>query len=183
VKVTETALPGVVLIDPRVFEDERGFFLETFQRARYEDALGVPLDFVQDNHSRSRRGVLRGLHLQPRHPQAKLVRCVRGEIFDVAVDVDPDSPHCGKVVSAVLSEDNKRQIFIPAGYAHGFVVLSEQADVEYKCIGHYHPDDESGLRWDDPEVAIEWPVTAPIVSAKDRELPTLAEIREGAHRR
>jgi dTDP-4-dehydrorhamnose 3,5-epimerase len=180
VKVTQTALPGVVLIEPRVFEDERGFFLETFQKARYEEALGIPLEFVQDNHSRSARGVLRGLHLQARHPQSKLVRCVRGEVFDVAVDVDPQSPDFGHWVSATLSEQNKHQLFIRAGYAHGFVVLSDYADFEYKCIGYYQPNDESGLRWDDPDVAIDWPIAEPLVSAKDRDLPTLRDIRDGA---
>jgi dTDP-4-dehydrorhamnose 3,5-epimerase len=179
-KVTPTALPGVVLIEPRVLEDPRGFFLETFQKARYEEALGMPLDFVQDNHSRSKQGVLRGLHFQVNHPQAKLLRVVRGEIFDVAVDVDPHSPHFAKWASAVLSEDNKHQFFVPAGYAHGFVVLSEVADLEYKCIGYYMPDDESGVRWNDPEVGIDWPVAEPLLSDKDLRLPTLAEIRERA---
>jgi dTDP-4-dehydrorhamnose 3,5-epimerase len=182
-KVTETALPGVVLIEPRVFEDERGFFLETFQRERYEQALDQPLEFVQDNHSRSRRGVLRGLHLQVNHPQAKLLRVVRGEIFDVAVDVNPASPTFGRWVGAVLSEDNKHQFFVPAGYAHGFQVLSDVADLEYKCIGYYEPGDESGLIWNDPEVAIDWPLADPILSPKDQALPTLAQIRDGSHRR
>jgi dTDP-4-dehydrorhamnose 3,5-epimerase len=182
-RVRETALRGVMLIEPRVFEDERGFFLETFQRARYEEALGVPLEFVQDNHSRSRKGVLRGLHLQVRHPQAKLVRVVRGAVFDVVADVDPASTSFGRWIGAELSEQNKNQLFIPAGYAHGFVVLSDVADFEYKCIGYYRPDDESGLVWNDPHVAIEWPVEDPQVSPKDAALPTLADIRAGAHAR
>jgi dTDP-4-dehydrorhamnose 3,5-epimerase len=179
-KVTELALPGVTLIEPRVFEDERGFFLEAFQRARYEEALGVSLEFVQDNHSRSAHGVLRGLHFQVEHPQAKLVRVVRGSVFDVAVDVDPRSPHFGQWISAVLSEDNKHQLFIPAGYAHGFLVLSDFADFEYKCAGYYRPHDESGLLWNDPDVSIEWPLSHPMISSKDRELPTLARLAAGA---
>ncbi|MCC5887205.1 MAG: dTDP-4-dehydrorhamnose 3,5-epimerase [Gammaproteobacteria bacterium] len=179
-KVTETRLPGVVLIEPKVHEDARGFFLETFQRQRYEEALGRSLDFVQDNHSRSRKGVLRGLHTQRRHPQDKLLRAVRGAVFDVAVDIDPDSPTFGQYASALLTEDNKHQLFVPAGYAHGFQVLSEVADLEYKCIGYYRPEDESGLIWNDPEVAIDWPLREPILSEKDQRLPTLAEIREAA---
>jgi len=176
-KVTETALPGVVLIEPRVHADERGFFLETYQRDRYEAALGRTLEFTQDNHSRSRQGVLRGLHLQRRQPQAKLLRVVRGEVFDVAVDVDPASPTFGRWVSAVLTEDNMHQLFVPEGYAHGFQVLSEIADLEYKCIGPYVPDDESGLLWNDAEVGIAWPLPEPLLSAKDQCLPTLADWR------
>jgi dTDP-4-dehydrorhamnose 3,5-epimerase len=182
-KVTATDLPGVLLIEPRVFADERGFFLETFQRERYEEALGRPLDFVQDNHSRSVHGVLRGLHFQVNHPQAKLVRVVHGVVFDVAVDVDPRSPHFGHWVGATLSEENKHQLFIPEGYAHGFVVLSDFADFEYKCIGYYWPDDESGLVWNDADVGIDWPIAEPIVSAKDQELPTLTELARGSQGR
>ena len=179
-KVTETQLPGVVLIEPKVHEDARGFFLETFQRKRYEEALGRSLEFVQDNHSRSGKGVLRGLHTQRQHPQDKLLRVVRGEVFDVAVDIDPASPTFGQWASAILSEDNKHQFFVPAGYAHGFQVLSDVADLEYKCIGYYAPEDESGLIWNDAEVAVDWPLADPILSEKDRRLPTLAEIRQGA---
>lgn len=176
-KVFDTALPGVKLIKPQVFGDERGFFLETYQQQRYEEALGMALDFVQDNHSRSAQGVLRGLHLQLNHPQAKLVRVVRGEVFDVAADINPESASCGTWVGVHLSEENKHQLFIPAGYAHGFQVLSESADFEYKCIGYYDPEDEGGVIWNDPELAIDWPVATPVVSPKDQALPTLAEFR------
>lgn len=179
-KVTATRLPGVMLIEPKVFGDERGFFLETFQKQRYEEALGMPLDFVQDNHSRSARGVLRGLHLQRTQPQAKLVRVVQGEVFDVAVDVDPTSEHFGAWVGVTLSAENKHQLFIPKGYAHGFQVVSESADFEYKCIGYYHPEDEGGALWNDPELAIPWPIAEATVSAKDQALPTLAQIREAS---
>ncbi len=178
--VLQTALPGVVIIEPVVHRDCRGFFLESFQRARYEQALGMTLDFTQDNHSRSARGVLRGLHLQKRYPQAKLLRVVRGRVFDVAVDVDPQSSTCGRWVGVELSEDNCRQLFVPAGYAHGFQVLSQIADLEYKCIGDYRPDDEGGLIWNDPDVAIDWPLADPILSDKDRALPSLAAIRQQA---
>ena len=181
-KVIETALPGVVLIQPKVHIDARGFFLETFQRERYESALGRTLDFTQDNHSRSHQGVLRGLHLQRRHPQAKLLRVTRGAVFDVAVDVDPASPTFGRWASAILSDDNMHQFFVPEGYAHGFQVLSEIVDLEYKCIGNYAPDDESGLIWNDPEVAIDWPLPEPLLSAKDQHLPTLADWRRQGSR-
>lgn len=174
--VIETRLPGVAIIEPRVVGDERGFFLETFQASRYEQAVGVSLSFVQDNHSRSRRGVLRGLHAQLRHPQGKLVRAARGEVFDVAADIDPASATYGKWVGTVLSDINHRQLWIPPGYAHGFLVLSEVADFEYKCTDYYHPDDEIGVIWNDPAIGIEWPLDTPILSAKDRALPALSEL-------
>ncbi|MGE0622657.1 MAG: dTDP-4-dehydrorhamnose 3,5-epimerase [Pseudomonadales bacterium] len=175
--VTPTSLPGVVLIEPRVFGDERGFFLETYQQRRYEDALGRRLDFVQDNHSRSGRGVLRGLHFQIAHPQAKLVRVVRGEVFDVAADVNPESETFGRWVGFHLSESNHQQLFVPEGYAHGFQVLSDTADFEYKCVGYYRPEDEGGVVWNDPDLAIDWPLADPIVSDKDQRLPTLGSLR------
>lgn len=175
-KVLETNLPGVRLIEPYVFGDERGYFLETFNARRYEKALGQQLDFVQDNLSRSARGVLRGMHLQIKKPQAKLVRVVHGEVFDVALDVDPQSPSFGKWVGEVLTAENQRQLFIPKGYAHGFQVLSEYALFEYKCIGYYEPSDEGGVVWDDPDAGIEWPIADPVLSEKDRQLPTLAEL-------
>jgi dTDP-4-dehydrorhamnose 3,5-epimerase len=176
VKVTRTALPGVVLIEPTVHGDERGFFVETFQAERYLAAAGIDHRFVQDNHSRSRRGVLRGLHLQTARPQGKLVRVARGEVFDVAADVDPKSPTFGRWVGAALSDVNQHQLWIPPGYAHGYVVVSEVADFEYKCTDYYDPKAEAGVIWNDPQLAVDWPIAEPTLSAKDRALPTLAEI-------
>lgn len=178
--VEETRLPGVRIIQPTVHGDERGFFVETFQAERYRELAGIDLPFVQDNHSRSRRGILRGLHAQRRHPQGKLVRVARGEVFDVAADIDPSSATFGQWVGVVLSDTNMRQLWIPPGYAHGFVVVSETADFEYKCTAYYHPEDETGVRWDDPDLAVDWPIEQPLLSAKDRALPSLAEIQ--AHR-
>lgn len=174
---TETRLPGVVIIEPRVTGDDRGFFLETFQAERYARQIGITLPFVQDNHSRSRYGVLRGLHAQRRHPQGKLVRVARGEVFDVAVDIDPASKSFGQWTGTVLSDSNHRQMWIPPGYAHGFLVLSEIADFEYKCTDYYRPDDEIGVIWNDPDIGIEWPFDDPSLSAKDRALPLLGELR------
>jgi dTDP-4-dehydrorhamnose 3,5-epimerase len=176
VKVIETRLPGVRIIEPRVFGDERGFFQETFQVERYRSEAGIDLAFVQDNHSRSTRGVLRGLHAQRRHPQGKLVRVARGEVFDVAVDIDPGSATFGQWVGTVLSDANARQLWIPPGYAHGFVVLSELADFEYKCTDFYHPDDEIGVVWNDSDIGIDWPIAEPLVSDKDRRLPSLRNL-------
>ncbi len=175
-KVFDTKLPGVRIIEPEVHLDERGFFLESYQQVRYEDALGRDLPFVQDNHSRSTKGVLRGLHLQCKYPQAKLVRVVQGEVFDVAADVDPSSETFGQWVGVALDGHSKRQLFIPEGYAHGFLVLSDNADFEYKCIGYYRPDDQSGVRWNDPDLAVSWPISNPIVSEKDLQLPFLKEL-------
>ena len=177
--VTETALDGVLIIEPTVFGDHRGFFKETFQLERYADA-GMALPFVQDNHSRSQRGVLRGLHLQKTRPQGKLVSCSLGAVYDVAVDVDPASETFGIYVGIELSGENHRLFWIPLGYAHGFCVLSETADFQYKCTDLYVPKDEGGLIWNDPEVAIEWPVEKPSLSEKDQQLPTLNDIRRGA---
>ena len=176
-KITETRLPGVLVIEPNVYGDERGFFVETFQVGRYRDLAGIDLPFVQDNHSRSRYGVLRGMHAQRNHPQGKLVRVARGEVFDVALDIDPDSATFGQWAGATLSATNGRQMWVPPGYAHGFVVLSEVADFEYKCTDYYHPDDEYGVIWNDPDAAITWPIDDPILSDKDTALPTLAELR------
>ncbi|HEY2027575.1 MAG TPA: dTDP-4-dehydrorhamnose 3,5-epimerase [Myxococcales bacterium] len=172
-KFTETALPGVILIEPDVFHDPRGFFLETFQARRYRDN-GVPYDFVQDNHSRSSRGTLRGLHAQRERPQGKLVRVLRGVIFDVAVDIRKGSPTFGKHVSARLSDENFLQLFIPPGYAHGFCVTSELAEVEYKCTDYYDRADEIGVRWD--TAGIDWPIREPLLSAKDAALPSLSDL-------
>ena len=176
--VIETLLPGLLIIEPKVFGDHRGFLKETFQIERYQEA-GIGLPFVQDNHSRSPRGVLRGLHLQQNRPQGKLVSCSAGTVFDVAVDVDPASKTFGQYVGVELSADNHRQLWIPPGYAHGFCVLSEFADFQYKCTDLYFPDDEGGLIWNDPEVGIAWPVESPTLSDKDLALPSLADIRSG----
>lgn len=174
-KVIETALPGVLIIEPKVFGDARGFFIETFQVERYRE-IGITQPFVQDNHSRSQRGVLRGLHFQKTRPQGKLVRVSRGAVYDVAVDIDPKSPTFGRHVGVELSDANHRQIWIPPGYAHGFCVLSEEADFEYKCTDLYFPEDEGGLIWNDPDVAIAWPISAPRLSDKDTRNPTLREM-------
>lgn len=156
-KVIETGMKDCVIIEPKVFRDQRGFFLETFQDARYAKEANIHLPFVQDNHSRSRRGVLRGLHFQVNRPQGKLVRVVRGEVYDVAVDLRKDSASFGKWYGVFLNEDNKRQFWVPPGFAHGFLVLSETADFEYKCTDYYDPTDEGAIRWDDEELAIAWP--------------------------
>jgi dTDP-4-dehydrorhamnose 3,5-epimerase len=175
-KVTETNLPGVVIIEPRVFGDDRGFFLETFQAERYRAEAGISVSFVQDNHSRSTRGVLRGVHVQKRQPQGKLVRAARGEIFDVAADIDPRSPTFGRWVGVTLSDTNHRQLWIPPGYAHGFVVTSKIADFEYKCTDYYDPQSETGVIWNDPDLDIAWPIDNPTLSEKDKRLPTLAQL-------
>jgi dTDP-4-dehydrorhamnose 3,5-epimerase len=168
-KVMPTTLAGVLTVEPRVHVDGRGFFLETWHAARYRDA-GIPAEFVQDNHSRSVRGTLRGLHYQIEHPQGKLVQVVSGEIFDVAVDLRRPSPDFGRWVGARLSAENHHQLWIPPGFAHGFLVTSESADVLYKCTSPYAPADERVLRWDDPSVGVEWPLAngaTPLLSAKD----------------
>jgi dTDP-4-dehydrorhamnose 3,5-epimerase len=176
-KVIKTDVQGAVIIEPKVFGDERGFFLETFQVERYKEQAGIDLEFVQDNHSRSGKNVLRGLHFQKTKPQGKLVRVVRGEVFDVAVDIRKESPTYGKWTGVYLTEENKRQFWVPPGLAHGFVVLSETADFEYKCTDYYDPTDEGCLMWNDPSVAIEWPEgIEPILSAKDKVGLALAEL-------
>ena len=159
-KVISTKISEVKIIEPRVFGDARGFFLETFHAERYKELVGIDLSFVQDNHSRSSKGVLRGLHFQKTKPQGKLVRAVKGEVFDVAVDVRKDSPTFGQWEGVVLSEYNKRQLWIPPGFAHGFVVLSDIADFEYKCTDFYDSTDEGSLMWNDPDINIQWPLTA-----------------------
>lgn len=175
-RVIETKLAGLLLVEPRVFEDGRGFFLETFQAERYR-AHGLEAAFVQDNHSRSRRGVLRGLHFQRRHPQGKLIHTARGAVYDVAVDLRRGSPTFGRHLGLVLSDENRRQLYIPPGFAHGFCVLSDEADVIYKCTDVYRPDDEGGVRWDDPDLGIAWPLEGPpVLSEKDAALPRLAEL-------
>ncbi|CAI0761915.1 dTDP-4-dehydrorhamnose 3,5-epimerase [Serratia quinivorans] len=166
-RVIETQVAGVKLIEPKVFGDNRGFFMETFQKSRYQELLGIDAEFVQDNHSRSSQGVLRGLHFQTAKPQGKLVRCVRGEVYDVVVDIRPDSPTFKKWVGVYLSEDNKNQLWVPPGLAHGFVVVSDSADFEYKCTDYYDPSNEGCLLWNDPEVGVDWPVSEPLLSPKD----------------
>ncbi|MBU9841676.1 MULTISPECIES: dTDP-4-dehydrorhamnose 3,5-epimerase [Rahnella] len=165
--VIDTEVIGVKLVEPKVFGDDRGFFLETFQQNRYKEMLEIDLDFVQDNHSRSSKNVLRGLHFQTSKPQGKLVRVVRGEVFDVVVDIRPESATFGKWVGVYLSEDNKNQLWVPPGLAHGFVVISDFADFEYKCTDYYDPKNEGCLIWNDPEVGVKWPVSEPLLSAKD----------------
>jgi len=177
VTVTPTALPGVLVITPRVHRDGRGLFVETYHAPRYR-AAGVDVTFVQDNHSRSVKDTLRGLHWQVgEHAQAKLIRVLVGQILDVAVDIRPDSPTFGRWVGAQLSADGFEQLYVPIGFAHGFCVLSELAEVEYKCSAPYAPAAECGLAWDDPEVAIEWPTPTPILSERDRAHPRLRDLR------
>ena len=171
-QVTETSLPGVLVIQPRIFSDDRGFFLEAYNERRYQDA-GVPCTFVQDNHSRSTKGILRGLHYQVNNPQDKLLWCLEGEIWDVAVDVRPGSPTFGQWHGERLTGELKNQIFVPAGFAHGFCVLSDTAEVAYKCSRLYAPNDEGGVVWNDPDLAIEWPLDEPVLSPKDAALPQL----------
>lgn len=173
--VIQTNISGLIVIEPRVFGDSRGFFIETFQTKRYRE-IGIPLDFVQDNLSRSSKGVLRGLHFQRNHPQGKLVQVVRGAVFDVAVDVRRDSSSFGQWHGVTLSDENHRQFYLPPGMAHGFCVLSDTADFAYKCTDYYHPEDEGGIIWDDPDIDIRWPITDPVVSDKDARNPYFKEI-------
>lgn len=175
-QITPTRLDGLLVLTPRVFGDERGFFVETF-RASTLPELGLTDAFVQDNHSRSRQGTLRGMHFQTAPGQAKLVRAARGRILDVAVDIRRDSPTFGKWEGIELDDESQRQVFVPAGFAHGFCVLSEVADVVYKCSSYFDPATESGFAYDDPDVGIEWPEAAELtVSERDRNAPRLAEI-------
>ena len=177
-KLLETALPGVLIVEPRVFRDDRGFFLETFNIARYAEA-GLPATFVQDNVSMSRRGVLRGLHYQHPTGQGKLVSVLRGEVYDVAVDIRRGSPTFGRWAGAVLSAGNMRQLYVPPGFAHGFLALSDEVLFSYKCTAYYRPADEGSVRWDDPDLAIDWPIPAsspPLLAPKDAAAPRLAEI-------
>lgn len=171
-KFTETSLPGVILIEPRVFGDTRGFFMETYRADAFK-ANGIDETFVQDNHSRSARGVLRGLHYQEPHPQGKLVRCTRGALFDVAVDIRRGSPSFGKWYGVTLSDENKAMLWIPPGFAHGFCTLADETDLVYKTTEIYRPEYDRAILWNDPEIAIEWPVADPILSAKDTAAPPL----------
>lgn len=175
-KVISTALPGVLLLEPRVFTDARGFMMESYNRRAFREATGLDVEFVQDNHSRSVRNVLRGLHYQVRQAQGKLVRVTAGEVLDVAVDIRRSSPHFGRSVALPLAADRPRLTWIPAGFAHGFLVLSEFVEVQYKVTDYYAPEHERCIRWDDPALAIPWPLTGePVVSDKDRRGATLAE--------
>jgi dTDP-4-dehydrorhamnose 3,5-epimerase len=177
VRVVPTDIPEVVVIEPDIHADGRGFFLETYHADRYRQH-GIAGPFVQDNHSRSIAGTLRGLHLQIRHPQGKLIRVIEGEIFDVAVDVRRGSPTFGRWVGAELTAENFRQMYVPPGFAHGFAVVSPVAQVEYKCTDLYDPSSEIGVAWNDPALGITWPISQPILSARDSKHPTLAELTE-----
>lgn len=169
-----TPLPGVLLIDPNAYGDHRGFFLETFQQPRYREA-GIDVPFVQDSHSRSVRGVLRGMHFQTRRPQGKLVYVVRGAVFDVVVDVRQGAETFGRWYGVTLSDENHRQLYVPPGFAHGFLVLTDLADVYYKATDYYDPEGEGGIPWDDPDVGVAWPMRDPLLSKKDRRHPRLRD--------
>jgi len=176
-KFLPTTLEGIILIEPDIYRDARGFFLETFHAQKYRDG-GVGASFVQDNRSRSQRGTIRGMHAQRQHPQGKLVQVIAGEIFDVAVDLRRHSPSFGRWTSVILSSENFRQLYVPPGFAHGFCVTSDSAEIEYKCTDFYNPADELHIRWNDPAIGITWPISTPILSEKDRSAPLLAEVVE-----
>lgn len=172
--IEETPLSGLVVIHPQVFGDERGFFMETFSQPKFQ-ALGISPEFLQDNHSRSCKGTLRGLHFQSSPGQAKLVRCVRGAVWDVAVDIRPASPTFGKWHAVELTEENHAMFFVPVGFAHGFCVLTDSADFVYKVSSVYNPKTECGIAWDDPEIGIAWPISSPLLSERDKNNPGLRE--------
>jgi dTDP-4-dehydrorhamnose 3,5-epimerase len=174
--VVKTKLHDCLIIEPKVFGDERGFFLESFQAERYAE-FGITLPFVQDNHSRSSKAVLRGLHYQKTKPQGKLVRVVSGEVYDVAVDIRQGSPTFGQWEGVILSETNKKQFWVPPGFAHGFLVISDTADFEYKCTDYYDPADEGSVSWNDPDLDIPWPTTTPILSNKDASANRLVDLK------
>jgi dTDP-4-dehydrorhamnose 3,5-epimerase len=176
--VIQTKLKDCLIIEPKVFGDERGFFLEAFQSDRYAELVGITLPFVQDNLSRSSKGVLRGLHFQKTKPQGKLVRVVRGEVYDVAVDTRQGSPTYGQWEAVILSEENKTQFWVPPGFAHGFIVLSQTADFEYKCTDYYDPSDEGSLLWNDPDLNIPWPIDNPKLSEKDANAPLFTDLKK-----
>jgi len=176
-KVVETKLKDCVIIEPKIFGDERGFFLETFQAERYAAQAGITLPFLQDNHSRSSQGVLRGLHFQINKPQGKLVRVVKGKVYDVAVDIREGSSTFGQWEAVILSEENKIQFWVPPGFAHGFLVLSETADFEYKCTDYYDSSDEGSILWNDPDLNILWPTNLPTLSEKDANAKKLVDIK------
>ena len=176
-KISQTKIPEVLVVEPEVFGDSRGFFLETYHQKKYTEK-GIKKTFVQDNHSRSSRDILRGLHYQLKNPQAKLIYAATGEILDVAVDIRKGSPNFGKWVGIILSEENRFQLYVPEGFAHGFCVLSETADVIYKCSELYSPGDDRGVNWSDKSININWPANVPLLSDKDKNLPSLKEIPE-----
>lgn len=179
-KFCSLEIPGLMVVEPRVFRDDRGFFLESYRKDLFAEA-GITCDFVQDNHSRSRRGTVRGLHYQSTPGQAKLLRCTAGTIWDVAVDIRPGSPTFGRWAGIELCADSHRMLFIPVGFAHGFAVLSEVAEVQYKCSARYDAQTEAGIAWDDPELSVDWKVGEPILSPRDRSNPSFADYRR-AHR-
>ncbi|MDT8318561.1 MAG: dTDP-4-dehydrorhamnose 3,5-epimerase [bacterium] len=173
--ISRFEIPGLLLIKPKVFEDDRGFFMETYHAERYAEH-GLPTNFVQDNHSSSVKGTLRGLHYQLGRPQGKLVRVTRGEVFDVAVDVRRGSPHFGKWLGVTLSAENRHQLYIPEGFAHGFCVTSASADFLYKCTDYYAPKEERGIIWNDPDISIDWPIKEPVLSDKDSGNPSFKDL-------
>ena len=177
-KIISSKIPDVKILVPKKFNDKRGFFYESFNEKEFLEIIGKKIIFVQDNHSSSSRGVLRGLHFQKNKPQGKLVRVVRGEVFDVAVDLRQGSPTFGQWESIILSEKNKLQFWVPPGFAHGFVVISDIADFEYKCTDYYDPSDEGSLFWNDPHLNIPWPIDTPKLSEKDANAPLLADIKK-----
>jgi dTDP-4-dehydrorhamnose 3,5-epimerase len=179
-KLTPTAISDVMIVEPQVFGDERGFFMESFNQKVFDEQLGFHVEFVQDNHSRSRKGVLRGLHYQAQHPQGKLVRVTRGAVFDVAVDVRPASATFGRWVGVELSEQNNRQLWIPAGLAHGFLVMTDIADFLYKATDFYAPEHERTIAWNDPSIGVEWPLldSQPLISEKDAKGLPLSSVRD-----
>ena len=170
----QAEIPDIILVKPNVIEDHRGFFMESYHIQKFKIG-GINCTFVQDNHAKSVQNTLRGLHFQVQYPQAKLLRCLKGKVFDVAVDIRQDSPYFGKWVGEELSEENRYQLYIPEGFAHGYYVMSETAEIAYKCSEIYHPQDEQGIRWNDPEIAINWPGDNPILSEKDKALPMMAD--------
>jgi dTDP-4-dehydrorhamnose 3,5-epimerase len=176
-EIFKTNLPEVIVFSPPIFSDSRGYFLETYQQQKYAE-IGIPHPFVQDNQSYSTKHVLRGLHFQLKHPQGKLVRVTQGKVFDVAIDIRRNSPTFGKWHGEILSAENKKQMYIPENFAHGFCVLSDNAEFLYKCTDFYVPGDEAGLIWDDPQLAIDWPIDTPILSAKDAILPKVDAIMD-----
>ena len=176
--ISNTDLDGVLIVEPEIHEDNRGFLIETFTLSKYKEEFGLELKFVQDNHSKSSKGVLRGLHYQIQHPQGKLVRCIWGAVYDVIVDIRKGSSSFGKWIDVTLSSENKKQVWIPPGLAHGFLVTSEYADLVYKFTDYYHPEDQGCLLWNDPEVGIDWPIKNPILSERDQSNPLLEGIEK-----
>lgn len=174
--VIETLLPGVLILEPKVWADSRGFFMETYHAERFRQ-IGIDLPFVQDNHSRSARGVLRGLHFQEPNSQGKLIRCTSGALFDVAVDVRRGSPNFGKWFGLELSAENRRMLWVPPGFAHGFCAVSDVADLVYKCTDFYNPESDRSILWNDPDLGIEWPIASPLLSPKDAAAPRLKEAK------